>query len=86
MELVVAMDTEGAGRKFFDKQVVIPAMGLLSGNHRIIITSLKRGDALCLELIRLGVGPERICRTDSGGGTGSCRGDSLGDRGVRDEE
>lgn len=67
LELSLAMDSEGAGRKFFDHQVVTPAIGLLSGNHRIVITSLKRGDALYQELIRLGVDQSRICRTDGRG-------------------
>lgn len=62
MELMMAMDPDGAGRKFFDKQVVTPAMGLLSGNHSIVITSMKRGDALHEELLRMGVEPERIHR------------------------
>ena len=60
MELTVAMDPEAAGRKFFDKTVVIPAIGLLSGNHNIVITSMKRGDALREELLRIGAEPERI--------------------------
>ena len=64
MELGVAMDSEGAGRKFFDKQVVTPAMGLLSGNHNIVITSLKRGETMREELLRLGVEPERIHRAE----------------------
>jgi len=60
MELEMAMDAEGDGRKFFDRSVVSPALGLLSGNHRIVITSLKRGDALREELLRLGADPSRI--------------------------
>jgi DNA-binding MarR family transcriptional regulator len=60
LELMLAMDTEGAGKKFFDKQVVTPAIALLSGNHRIVITSLKRGEKLREELLRLGADPERI--------------------------
>jgi DNA-binding MarR family transcriptional regulator len=60
MELTVAMDCEGVGHKFFDKVVVTPAIGLLSGNHDIVITSLKRGDALREELLRIGVEPGRI--------------------------
>ncbi len=60
MELVIAMDPEGAGNKFFDRCVVTPAIGLLSGNHNVVITSLKRGDAMREELLRMGVEPERI--------------------------
>lgn len=64
LELELAMDMDAAGRKFFDKTVVSTAIGLLSGNHRIIITSLKRSDALCHELLHLGADPARIYRTD----------------------
>jgi DNA-binding MarR family transcriptional regulator len=63
MELELAMDLEAAGRKFFDKTVVSPGLGLLSGNHRIVITSLKRGASLREELIRLGADPSSIYRT-----------------------
>ena len=59
LELELAMDTEGSGRRFMDCPVVSPAMGLLSGNHRIVISSLKRCDALREELLRLGV--EQSC-------------------------
>jgi hypothetical protein len=57
LELELAMDVEGEGRKFFDRVVVSPAIALLSGNHRIVITSLKRGEALREELLRLGTDP-----------------------------
>lgn len=63
MELEVAMDAEGTGRNFMERPVVSPAMGLLSGNHRIVITSLKRGESLNEELLRLGADPSRIFRT-----------------------
>jgi DNA-binding MarR family transcriptional regulator len=63
MELELAMDTEDAGRTFFDRPVVAPARDLLSGSHRIVITSLKRGDALREELLRLGADPSCIYRT-----------------------
>ena len=63
MELELAMDQEAAGRKFFDRQVVTPALALLSGNHRIVITSLKRGEALREELLRLGAEPSCIYQT-----------------------
>ncbi|HBG06059.1 MAG: transcriptional regulator [Geobacteraceae bacterium GWC2_58_44] len=67
MELELAMDVDPAGRRFFDRPVLSPALGLLSGNHRIVITSLKRGDALCVELLHMGVDPARIYRTVGGG-------------------
>ena len=60
LELEMAMDTEAAGARFFDKQVVTPAMALLSGHHRIVITSLKRGEQLHDELLRLGAAPASI--------------------------
>ena len=63
MELMMAMDPEGADRKFFDRSVVSPAIGLLSGNHIIVITSLKRGEALREELLRMGADPVRIYQT-----------------------
>jgi DNA-binding MarR family transcriptional regulator len=67
MELEVAMDAEAAGRRFMDRPVVSPAMGLLSGNHRIVITSLKRGEALREELLRLGAEPSCIYWTAASG-------------------
>ncbi|WP_136524736.1 winged helix-turn-helix transcriptional regulator [Geomonas ferrireducens] len=60
LELTVAMDAENAGGKFFGNTIVSPAIGLLSGNHSIVITSMKRGQALREELLRIGVEPERI--------------------------
>ena len=60
MDLELAMDAEAAGRKFMTLPVVSPALGLLSGNHRIVITSLKRGAALREELLRLGADPSCI--------------------------
>lgn len=63
LEMVMAMDTDHAGAKFFDRAVVTPAIALLSGNHNIVITSLKRGEALREELLRMGVEPGRIYQT-----------------------
>ena len=60
LELELIMDPAFAGSIFFDRPVVTPAIGLLSGNHRIVITSVKRGDALHKELLRLGVNPASI--------------------------
>jgi DNA-binding MarR family transcriptional regulator len=65
LDLTVVMDSVGAGSTFFDKTVVTPALGLLSGNHRIVITSIKRGEALQKELLRLGVDPIGICEAGS---------------------
>jgi DNA-binding MarR family transcriptional regulator len=63
LELELAMDSGAAGGKFFDRQVLTPALALLSGNHRIVITSLKRGEALREELLRLGADPSCIYQT-----------------------
>ena len=60
LELELAMDPTIVGTRFFDKTVVTPAMGLLSGNHRIVITSMKRGEGLREDLVRLGVEPRWI--------------------------
>lgn len=60
IELAMVMDDEMSGDRFFDKPVVTIAMGLLSGNHRIVITSLKKGEALRERLVQLGVDPQTI--------------------------
>lgn len=60
IELDLVMDTEAAGGRFFERPVVTPAMGLMSGNGTIVITSLKRSEALRGELLGLGVNPESI--------------------------
>ena len=54
IELVAVMDDGRAGEVFFDKPVVSLAKGLLAGRHKIVLTSLKRGDALRDELLQLG--------------------------------
>lgn len=71
LDLELAMDAEAAGRKFMDKPVVSTALGLLSGNRRIVITSLKRGEALREELLRLGAEPASIYWT--GGAPGKAQ-------------
>jgi DNA-binding MarR family transcriptional regulator len=60
IELDLIMDPAAAGGKFFERPVVTLVTGLLSGNHRIVITSVKRGEALQEELLRLGVNPAFI--------------------------
>ncbi|WP_282001778.1 winged helix-turn-helix transcriptional regulator [Geotalea uraniireducens] len=61
LELSLLMDEEAAdGQQFFGKPVVPVAIGLLAGNHRIVITSLKRQKALHHELLERGVPPEAI--------------------------
>jgi DNA-binding MarR family transcriptional regulator len=59
LELDLVMDPKAGGR-FFDKPVVTPAIGLLSGNHKIVISSFKRSDELRKELLRLGANPTSI--------------------------
>lgn len=65
LELDFAMDPDIAGSKFFEKQVVAPTPELLSRSRRIIITSLKRGDALRDELVQAGVDPAMIYQAGS---------------------
>jgi DNA-binding MarR family transcriptional regulator len=60
IELVAVMDDERAGEKFFEKPVVSLAKGLLAGNYKIVLTSLKKGAALRERLQQMGVGPENI--------------------------
>lgn len=69
LELALLMD-EGAadGQQFFGKPVVPVAIGLLAGNYRIVITSLKREEALRHELLDRGVPPEAIYTVGPTGG------------------
>ncbi|KAF0218726.1 MAG: regulatory protein [Geobacteraceae bacterium] len=60
VELVAVMDDELAGEKFFDKPIVSLAKGLLAGNYKIVLASLKKGAALREQLLRMGVNPENI--------------------------
>jgi DNA-binding MarR family transcriptional regulator len=61
LELALAMDLEPEeGREFFGKPVVSIPHGLLAGNYRIVITSAKRSQNLCQELLRRGVNPSDI--------------------------
>jgi DNA-binding MarR family transcriptional regulator len=64
LQLRHAMDTSEAGRNFFDKKVVTPAEALAAGAGRIVITSLKRGEALRDELVEAGVDPAIIYHFD----------------------
>ncbi len=60
IELAFAMDDEQAGGKFFEKPVLTLSKGLLAGHYRIVITSLKKEEALREQLLRLGVSAETI--------------------------
>ncbi|UFS72695.1 winged helix-turn-helix transcriptional regulator [Geomonas sp. RF6] len=60
LELELVMDQCGAGQLFFEQPVLAPGEGLAAAPGKIVITSLKRGDALREELLRLGVEPAAI--------------------------
>ncbi|GFO56557.1 transcriptional regulator [Geomonas sp. Red276] len=62
LELELAIDSEGAGERFFDKTVIAPEAAIPSCSSRIIITSLKRGEGLHEELLKMGVEPASIYR------------------------
>jgi len=61
IELVAVMDDERAGEPFFGMTVGTLENGIEPGADRIVITSLKRGEALREKLHGLGVKSERIC-------------------------
>lgn len=63
LELAGVMDDDGAGKTFFGQTVAPLGLGPLSGHHRIVITSLKKGVALREELLRLGADPLMIYQT-----------------------
>jgi DNA-binding MarR family transcriptional regulator len=65
IELAAVMDDEHSGEAFFSHPVVPLARGLMMGRHKIVITSLKRGDALREELLRLGATQEDIVAAGS---------------------
>jgi DNA-binding MarR family transcriptional regulator len=65
LELELALDPDIAGTKFFGMEVVAPTPELLSRNSRIIITSLKRGEALRGALLEAGVDPAIIFQAGS---------------------
>lgn len=66
IELVAVMDDEHAGEEFFGKPVVSLAKGLLAGRHKIVLTSLKKGEALREDLLRLGAEEKDIIKTGTG--------------------
>lgn len=65
IELVAVMDDGRAGEVFFDKPVVSLSKGFLVGRHKIVVTSLKRGDALRDELLQLGAQEKDIILVSS---------------------
>lgn len=60
IELTIVMDDAAEGKQFFDRTVTTIAKGLLSGRHRIVITSLRQGDELRQRLIEVGVPADAI--------------------------
>lgn len=60
IEVSVAMDTQGVGRRFMGKEVVSLAHALLGGLHRVVIGSVNRADLLCQALAELGVAADAI--------------------------
>jgi DNA-binding MarR family transcriptional regulator len=61
MELYSVMDVERIGEPFFDLTICSLEEGIGTGAERIVITSLKRGEALYTELSCQGADPEKIC-------------------------
>ncbi len=59
--LAAVMDDGQAGGSFFDVTVDSVEKGASVDADRIVITSLKRGEALREKLLALGFAPERIC-------------------------
>lgn len=60
LELAEVMDDDHAGDIFMGREIVTLAHGLLAGNHRVVITSLKRSEQLRLRLRDLGVSDDDI--------------------------
>lgn len=60
LELTEAMDDDRAGSAFMGREVVTLAHGLLTGNHRVVITSLKRSEQLNQRLREMGLAAEVI--------------------------
>lgn len=60
LELADVMDDDRAGTIFMGREVVTLAHGLLAGNHRVVITSLKRSEQLIERLNGLGVSNDAI--------------------------
>ncbi len=60
LTLATIMDDDAAGQDFFGRPVVSLAKGLLGGNHRIVLTSLKKSALLRGKLLELGVAEENI--------------------------
>lgn len=68
LELMEVMDDDCAGSEFMGKEVVTLARGLLTGNHQVVITSLKRSEQLRSRLRELGVTDDVILHPGFAGG------------------
>ena len=60
LELAEVMDDRAEGDIFMGKRIVNLNRGILSGNHHIIITSVKRAEELHIKLLDLGGNNETI--------------------------
>ena len=60
VELSVAMDTQGVGSSFMGREIVSIAHAMLSGVHRVVITSLTRAELLHDALLELGTDPAAV--------------------------
>lgn len=58
--LAAVMDDEKTGNTFFDRPIVSLAEGLPGGGHPVVITSLKRRQALQDHLLALGVDAKQV--------------------------
>lgn len=72
LELTEVMDDDRAGSAFMGREVVTLARGLLTGNHRVVITSLKRTEQLSERLRELGVVAEVIHHPALSGAAENC--------------
>lgn len=60
LELTSVMDDDHAGEDFFGNRVLSLKQGLMGECGCVVVTSLKRGEALAEELLRRGVARERV--------------------------
>lgn len=60
LELVEVMDDQNIGGDFMGRSIVSLHPGLLTSNHRIVMTSMKRSKQLRQQLIELGANNSRI--------------------------
>ena len=62
LELAAVMDDDHEGESFFDTRVSSLDRGLAGAGRRIVITSVKKGEALAAELLRRGIEEKVILR------------------------